>query len=64
MNDFRKEENYMIKKFYNREWSLEEKMLLTWACILGGMVVGFLFSPIKKGVYCGNHNGNTQKELE
>lgn len=24
-----------------------------------GIVVGFLIAPIKKGIYCGNNNGNT-----
>ncbi|WP_312642698.1 hypothetical protein [Hydrogenoanaerobacterium sp.] len=24
-----------------------------------GIIIGFLCAPIKKGVYCGNHNGNT-----
>lgn len=33
--------------------------LLKAACFLGGVVVGFLLSPIKKGVYLGNNCGNT-----
>ncbi len=35
-----------------------EKILLGTACFLGGVVAGFLIAPIKKGVYCGNNNGN------
>jgi len=27
--------------------------------VLLGIVVGFLFAPIKKGISCGNNNGNT-----
>lgn len=27
-------------------------------CFLGGVVVGFLIAPIKKGIYCANNNGN------
>jgi len=23
-----------------------------------GIIIGFLLAPAKKGVYCGNHNGN------
>lgn len=45
----------------------DEKILLGAACFLGGMVAGFLIAPIKKGVYCGNNNGNyvgTKEELE
>lgn len=49
-----------MKLFYHREWTMSEKVLLTAASFLAGMVAGFLLAPIKKGVYCGNHNGNTQ----
>lgn len=36
----------------------KEKVLFGVACFLGGMVAGFLIAPIKKGIYCGNNNGN------
>ncbi|WP_294358027.1 hypothetical protein [uncultured Clostridium sp.] len=36
----------------------KEKFLLGAACFFGGMVAGFLIAPIKKGLYCGNNNGN------
>lgn len=49
-----------MKNFYDREWTMAEKVLLTTATLLFGVVIGFMFAPIKKGVYCGNHNGNTQ----
>ncbi|QRV21176.1 hypothetical protein I6K70_06775 [Lacrimispora saccharolytica] len=48
-----------MRMFFNREWSLAEKRLLTLSVFLLGCVLGFLFAPIKKGIYCGNHNGNT-----
>lgn len=35
-----------------------EKILLGAACFFAGAVAGFLLSPIKKGIYCGNHSGN------
>ena len=35
-----------------------EKILLGTACFFAGAVVGFLISPIKKGIYCGNNSGN------
>lgn len=35
-----------------------EKKLLGLSCFLGGIVVGFLISPIKKGMYFGNNCGN------
>lgn len=28
----------------------------TFLCL--GVIIGFLFAPVKKGVYCGNNNGN------
>ena len=34
-------------------------ILLAIACFQAGVILGFLLAPIKKGVYCGNHNGNT-----
>lgn len=36
----------------------KEKLLLGAACFFGGMVAGFMIAPIKRGVYCGNNNGN------
>ncbi|MGG7165351.1 hypothetical protein [Clostridium ihumii] len=35
-----------------------EKILLGTTCFLAGIVGGFLIAPIKKGIYCGNNNGN------
>ena len=39
--------------------SMHERFLLSAACFSFGMVLGFLLSPIKKGVTvtCGNNNG-------
>ena len=36
----------------------KEKVLLGLASFLGGVVVGFLISPIKEGISFGNNNGN------
>ena len=49
----------IMKDFYHSEWNLPEKLLVTATALFFGIIVGFLFAPIKKGVYCGNHNGNT-----
>lgn len=51
-----------MKKFFNREWNPCEQKLATAAAFLLGIVLGFMFSPIKKGIYCGNNNGNTLPE--
>lgn len=34
------------------------KILSVVCAFLVGIICGFLFSPIKKGIYCGNNNGN------
>ena len=42
---------------------ISEKCLLAAACLFAGVVLGFLFAPIKKGIYCGNYNGNRYGNL-
>ncbi|MFT4006766.1 MAG: hypothetical protein QM683_14515 [Lacrimispora sp.] len=49
-----------MESFYNREWNCLEKRLIVVTAFLSGIIIGFIFAPIKKGVYCGNHNGNTR----
>lgn len=49
-----------MKDFLLKEWSISEKSLLITTILLTGVIIGFLTAPIKKGIYCGNHNGNTQ----
>lgn len=34
-------------------------VLLSFACFLLGLVVGFLLAPIKQGIQVGNNSGNT-----
>ena len=45
-----------IKAFYNKEWTMEEKVLFTAAAVLGGIVIGFIVAPFKS-ICCGNNNG-------
>lgn len=35
------------------------KILFAIIFLLLGVIIGFLWSPVKRGVYCGNHNGNS-----
>lgn len=49
-----------MKDFFNEEWNILDKKLVVSTALLLGIIIGFIFAPIKKGVYCGNHNGNTQ----
>ncbi|MDF2886437.1 MAG: hypothetical protein K0R23_822 [Lacrimispora sp.] len=49
-----------MNKFFNQEWNVLDKKLIVSTALLLGIIIGFVFAPIKKGVYCGNHNGNTQ----
>ncbi len=42
-------------------------ILTAMVCFLSGIILGFLVAPAKKGIYCGNNNGNvyeTGKEPE
>ena len=55
---------YKIGEFIERDWSMAEKVLVIMCCILYGMVYGFLISPVKKGISCGNNNGNTYEPLD
>ncbi|MFR3729087.1 hypothetical protein [Lacrimispora sp.] len=48
-----------MKYFLNHEWNLLEKQLIIATCFMSGIIIGFMFAPIKRGIYCGNHNGNT-----
>ena len=43
-----------LKDFFERDWTLEEKILIIICSILTGIVYGFLFAPIKKGISIGN----------
>lgn len=53
-----------IKTFLGRDWTLAEKVLVIACCVLFGMVQGFLLAPIKKGISCGNNNGNVYEKTE
>lgn len=48
-----------IRDFFRRDWTMSEKVLVILCCILLGMIKGFFFSPIKRGISLGNNNGNT-----
>ena len=47
-----------VKMFFSKDWTLTERILLLVNCVLFGMLLGFLWAPIKRGIYCGNHNGD------
>lgn len=47
-----------IRGFIGRDWSGAEKGLAIACAVCLGMVLGFLLAPIKKGITCGNYNGN------
>ena len=54
----------VLKDFFERDWTPAEKILVVLCCILLGMVKGFLISPIKKGISCGNNNANVYHQAE
>ena len=43
---------------------MTEKILVILCCILLGMIKGFFLAPIKKGINCGNNNGNTYNSMD
>ena len=49
-----------MKEFFYKVWCPADKCLVLATASLLGVVVGFLISPIKKGIFCGNYNGNTK----
>ena len=53
-----------IRGFLNRDWTMAEKMLVILCCILIGIINGFFLAPIKRGISCGNNNGNTYNQLD
>lgn len=46
-----------VKAFFERQHTPLEKGLMVGSSILIGFVLGVLFSPIKKGIAIGSHNG-------
>ena len=38
-----------IKVFFGRDWTKEEKVLLLIDTLLFGMLIGFMWAPIKRG---------------
>ncbi len=49
-----------MRECMEKDWNMMEKRLVMGVCLLAGMVLGFMMAPVKKGIYCGNNNGNTQ----
>lgn len=47
-----------IKGLFTKEWSIYDKVLCVTTAALAGLVTGFLFSPIKKGVHVLSDNGS------
>lgn len=54
----------VVKDFFKRDWTTTEKVLVAICLLLLGVVIGFLLAPIKKGISCGNNNGNTYGDAD
>lgn len=49
----------VICNFFEKDWTMSEKVLLVSAVSMAGMLLGFLLSPVKhRCISCGNHSGN------
>lgn len=53
-----------VKGFFKRDWTLSEKILVVLCCVMFGVIKGFLMSPIKRGISCGNNNGNSYVQTD
>ena len=53
-----------IREFFERDWTPAEKVLVILCCILFGVIKGFCLAPIKRGISCGNNNGNSYVQAE
>ena len=53
-----------IKDFLARDWTPAEKVLVILFAVLAGIVYGFLLAPIKRGISCGNNNGNSYVQTD
>ena len=53
-----------IRDFFERDWTPAEKVLVILCCVLLGVVKGFFLAPIKRGISCGNNNGNSYMQTE
>ncbi len=51
-----------IKKF--KEENGEKVFLYVLVAFLAGVIIGFMFSPIKKGIAVGSHNGSNNKFVD
>ncbi|MDO5519077.1 MAG: hypothetical protein Q4G58_01155 [bacterium] len=46
-----------IKNLFTKDWDLDDKILMVSVTALAGIVIGFLFSPMKKGLNIMSGNG-------
>ncbi|HKM03560.1 MAG TPA: hypothetical protein VJZ04_03005 [Lachnospiraceae bacterium] len=49
-----KEKLNEVKTITNKDYKLTVVL-----CVLLGITIGYFIAPLKKGVFCGNNNGNT-----
>ena len=49
-----------MRECMEKDWNMMEKRLVMSVCLLAGLLLGFMIAPVKRGIYCGNNNGNTQ----
>lgn len=46
-----------IKTFFGKEWTTEERILVSLVMVLGGILLGILLSPARS-ISLGNNNAN------
>lgn len=45
-----------IKAFLQKDWTCTEKLVLGVLCVLAGVIVGFVWAPVKKGISIRSNN--------
>lgn len=53
-------------KFFRSDWSMKDKSMVVAIALMAGIIVGFLVSPVKGGVFSNNKFGcgNTADDFE
>lgn len=51
-----------IRQFLEKDWSRSEKVVLGIICLLAGIILGFIWSPIKRGITVNSNNTTCECE--
>mgnify|MGYP004445858195 CR=1 FL=1 len=52
-----------LRDFFKRDWTMSEKVLLAADLVLAGVLIGWLTSPLKGGMFSNNTINSNNEEL-